>query len=328
MSAILVLSRRDLEPLVPFADYVDAVAEAFRLHAAGRSAAPPPLHIVADGGGFHVKGASLPIGAGYVAFKTNANFPENGQRAGLPTIQGAVLLMDARTGTPLALLDSIEITIKRTGAATALAARYLARPDSATATICGCGVQGRIQLQALLHVLPIRRVFAWDADARTAALYAKQMSDEHGIDVVPASDLASATLESDVIVTCTSSTRPFLGASAVRPGTFIAAVGADNPEKSELEPALMARAIVVPDILDQAVHMGDLHHALAVGVLTKEDARAELGAVISGTAPGRAHPDEITIFDSTGTGIQDVAAAAVAYELALTRQCGTRIELG
>ena len=327
MSTILILSRRDLEPLVPFADYVDAVAEAFRLHAAGRSVAPAPLHIAADDGGFHVKGASLPRGAGYVAFKTNANFPANGRRAGLPTIQGAVLLLDARTGTPLALLDSIEITIKRTGAATALAARHLARPDSATATICGCGVQGRIQLQALLHVLPVRRVFAWDADARVAAVYAQQMSEAHRIDVAVASDLASATLKSDVIVTCTSSTRPFLGPSAVRAGTFIAAVGADNPEKSELAPELMARAIVVPDILDQAIHMGDLHHALAAGALRKEDAHAELGVVISGTAPGRARLDEITIFDSTGTGIQDVAAAAVAYELALKRHCGSRIEL-
>jgi alanine dehydrogenase len=327
VSTILILSRRDLEPLVPFADYVEAMAEAFRLHAAGRCAAPAPLHIAGEDGGFHVKGASLPLGAGYVAFKTNANFPHNGRRAGLPTIQGAVLLMDARTGTPLALLDSIEITIKRTGAATALAARYLARPESTTATICGCGAQGRIQLQALLHVLPIRRVFAWDADAQAAAVYAEQMSDKHGIEVVAVGDLASATLVSDVIATCTTSSRPFLGSSAVRPGTFIAAVGADNPEKSELHPELMARAAVVADVLDQAVTMGDLHHAVAAGVMRKEDARAELGAVVSGAAPGRTRPEEIIVFDSTGTGIQDVAAAVRAYETALTRQCGSRIEL-
>jgi ornithine cyclodeaminase/alanine dehydrogenase-like protein (mu-crystallin family) len=328
MTTILILSRRELESLVPFADYVEAVAEAFRLHAAGRSVAPAPLYIAGEDGGFHVKGASLPLGPGYVAFKTNANFPENKRRAGLPTIQGAVLLLDARTGTPLALLDSSEITIKRTGAATALAARYLARPESATATICGCGAQGKSQVMALRHVLDIRRVFAWDADADAARAYAAEMSGEHGIEVVPARDLASATLASDVIVTCTTSTRPFLGSSAVRPGTFIAAVGADNPHKSELHPELMARAVVVPDVLDQAVYMGDLHHALDAGVMTREDVRAELGTLISGAGPGRARPDEITIFDSTGTGIQDVAAAARAYEVALTRQCGSRIELG
>lgn len=327
MSTILILSRRDVEPLVPFADYVEAVAEAFRLHAAGRSVAPAPLYIAGEDGGFHVKGASLPLGPGYVAFKTNANFPENKRRAGLPTIQGAVLLLDARTGTPLALLDSIEITIKRTAAATALAARYLARPESATVTVCGCGAQGKAQLLALRHVLDIRRVFAWDADADAAAAYAAQMSGEHGIEVVPAPDLASATLASDVIVTCTTATRPFLAFCAVRPGTFIAAVGADNPQKSELHPELMAHATVVPDVLDQAVYMGDLHHAIDAGAMTREDVRVELGALVSGDARGRSAPDEITIFDSTGTGIQDVAAAARAYEVALTRQCGSRIEL-
>jgi alanine dehydrogenase len=327
MSTILILSRRDLEPLVPFADYVEAVAEAFRLHTRGRAVAPAPLYIAGEDGGFHVKGASLPLGPGYVAFKTNANFPENKRRAGLPTIQGAVLLLDARTGTPLAILDSIEITIKRTAAATALATRYLARPESATATVCGCGAQGTSQLLALRHVLDIRRVFAWDADADAAVAYAAQMSGEHGIEVVAAPDLASATLASDVIVTCTTSTRPFLGASAVRPGTFIAAVGADNPQKSELHPELMARATVVPDVLDQAVYMGDLHHAIDAGAMTREDVRAELGALVSGDLRGRSRSDEITIFDSTGTGIQDVAAAARAYEVALTRQCGSRVEL-
>ncbi len=108
-------------------------------------------------GGFHVKAASLALAPGYVAVKTNANFPDNRRRAGLPTIQGAILLFAAADGTPLALLDSIEITIKRTGAATAIAARYLARPDSQVATICGCGEQGRVQLAALRHSLDIKR---------------------------------------------------------------------------------------------------------------------------------------------------------------------------
>ena len=108
---------------------------------------------------------------------------------------------------------------------------------------------------------------------------------------------------------------------------LIAAVGADNPHKSELHPELMARATVVPDVLDQAVYMGDLHHAMDAGVMTREDVRAELGTLISGAGPGRARSDDITIFDSTGTGIQDVAAAARAYEVALTRQGGSRIEL-
>ena len=128
--SLIVLSKQDLTALMPFGSYVDAVADAFRLHAEGRAVSPPPMHIPAEGGGFHVKAGSLPIGSGYTAIKVNGNFPNNRATHGLPTIQGAILLFDTATGSPVALLDSIEITIKRTGAATAVAARYLARPES------------------------------------------------------------------------------------------------------------------------------------------------------------------------------------------------------
>jgi alanine dehydrogenase len=327
MSALLVLSRRDLQATMRFGDYVEAVAEAFHRHAEGRSSAPGPLHIPAEDGGFHVKAARLSLGADYVAVKVNGNFPRNRARHGLPTIQGAVLLCDGANGTPLALLDSIEITLQRTGAATAVAARHLARLEARTATICGCGEQGRIQLVALRHGLDLRRVFAWDVDAAAARAYAERMSAELGLEVAPAAALRGATLESDVIVTCTTSTRPFLGPDDVRPGTFVAAIGADNPEKSEIEPALMARATVVADILAQAATMGDLHHAIRAGALRPDDVHAELGELVAGRRPGRQRADEITIFDGTGSGLQDVAAAAQAYERALARGIGVRCAL-
>jgi len=180
--ALIVLSREDLTALMPFGDYVDAVADAFRMHAEGRAVAPPPMHIPAAGGGFHVKAGSLPIGPGYAAFKVNGNFPDNRATHGLPTIQGAILLFDTSTGSPVALLDSIEITIKRTGAATAVAARYLARPESQVATIWGCGAQGRIQLGALRHALDVRRVFLIDQDAAAAEAFAAEIAGE-GLDV-------------------------------------------------------------------------------------------------------------------------------------------------
>src|SRR5436305_3217008 len=201
MNDITVLSRADLAALMPFGDYVEAVAEAFRLHADGQSMLPDPMHIPANGGGFHVKAASLALGTGYVAVKTNSNFPDNRKR-GLPTIQGAILLFEATNGVLLALIDSIEITIKRTGAATAVAARYLARPDSHTATICGCGAQGRVQLEALRHRLDIRRVFLFDNDRTTAEKFAGEIATDRALDVQVASTLRSATHESDVIVTC------------------------------------------------------------------------------------------------------------------------------
>jgi alanine dehydrogenase len=323
---MILLSGRDLAALMPFGDYVDAVADAFRLHAEGRTASPPPMHIPADGGGFHVKAARLPLGRDYVAVKVNANFPDNRRRHGLPTIQGAVLLCDAGDGSPLALLDSIEITTKRTAAATAVAARYLARSESSVATICGCGEQGRIQLVALRHVLPLRRVFAWDRDAEVAQSYARRMAADLDIDVEAVTSLGAATSASDVVATCTTATTPYLGPAEVRPGTFIAAIGADNPEKSELLPALMARATVVADVLAQSAVMGDLHHAIAAGTMTVANVHAELGDLVLGRKAGRTHGDEITIFDGTGTGIQDVAAAARAYELARSRGLGATFD--
>jgi alanine dehydrogenase len=327
MSTIVVLSRGDLQALMPFGDYVDAVAEGFRMLAEGRAASAPPLHIPAQDGGFHVKAATLALATGYAAVKTNANFPHNRRRAGLPTIQGAILLFDAANGTPLALLDSMEITSKRTAAATTIAARYLARPDSRVATICGCGEQARSQLAALRHGLKIERVFAWDLDRAAADALAREISEQHALDVAVAVDLRDATLQSDVIVTCTSAAEPYLGSDHVRPGTFIAAVGADNPEKSEILPELMARATVVADIVAQSITMGDAHHAIRSGAMTADAIRAELGELVAGRKAGRTSAEEITLFDSTGTGIQDVAAAARAYELARERGAGSRIAL-
>src|SRR5437879_3151 len=206
---LIVLSREDLAALVPFDEYVDAVADAFRMHAQGRAALPPPMHIPCEGGGFHVKAGQLPIGPGYAAFMVNANFPDNPQRHGLPTIQGAILLFDTSTGSPVALLDSIEITIKRTGAATAVAAHYLARPESRVATIFGCGVQARIQLAALRHALDIRQVFLVDADATAAESLAAELAGD-GLDVDIPVKPQHAARASDVIVTCTSARVPFL----------------------------------------------------------------------------------------------------------------------
>src|SRR5829696_7334957 len=252
MSDLLILSRSDLRALMRFDDYVVAVAEAFRLLARGGCQSPIPTEIPAQHGAFHIKAGALPRGAGYVAVKINGNFPLNKARHGLPTIQGAVYLADASNGRALALLDSAEITLQRTGAATAVAARYLARKDATTATICGCGEQGRIQLAALRHVLNLRTAFAWDADADLARAFARRMAAETGMAVQAVDEFGVATRGSDAIVTCTTAHAPFLGVDHVRPGTFVAAIGADNPAKCELTPELMGRAIVVADVLEQA----------------------------------------------------------------------------
>ena len=327
-SGTLVLTRSDVVDLLAMDECIDAVERAFRMHAEGRTIPPGVLGAHVDGGAFHTKTGGLTIGdRSYFAAKVNANFPGNRERFGLPTIQGVIALFDAEMGRPLALIDSGEITSVRTAAATAVATRYLARADATVVTICGCGVQGRDQLRAIACVRDVRSVFAFDVAADRAESYADAMSRELGVVVRTVRDLPLATRESDICVTCTTSRRAILHPGDLRPGSFVAAVGADNPEKQEIDASLLVTSVVVTDVLEQCATIGDLHHALAAGVMTRADVHAELGEVVAGTAPGRRSPEEIIIFDSTGTALQDVAAAAVVYERAVAGGRGLRTDL-
>ena len=321
----LVLTRRDIAGLMGPDDWLAAVETGFRASAQGKAHSPPPMHIGGLGGAFHAKAASLQLDRLHVALKLNGNFPANPQRFGLPTIQGAILLCDGETGRLVAILDSIEVTLRRTAAASALAARFLARPDSAEILVCGCGEQGAAQLAALRRVLPLRRALLWDRDAGRAAALAGEIE---GLEAEAVDDLAWAALRSDVIVTCTTARMPFLGPEMVRPGTFVAAVGADSPDKSEIRPELMAEARVVADVVDQCARMGDLHHALAAGAMRLGDVHAGLAELVAGTRPGRTDESEIFLFDSTGTGLQDVAAAALVLERARDREDMLSVALG
>ena len=326
----LVLTRSDVARLLTIDDCIRAVEDAFRAHGQGRAPEPGVLGFPARaaGGGFHMKAAGLSLGRAYFAVKTNSNFSSNPARHALPAIQGTIALFDAGDGRLLALLDSIEITILRTGAATAVAARCLARGDASTAAICGCGNQGRVQLESLCRVLPIRRARALDANARLAEAFAAEMSEKLSIEVLPVPDVARALAGADVCVTCTPARSPFLRREHVAPGTFVAAVGADSEDKQELEPELVASARLVVDVLEQCASIGELHHALDAGLLSLADPPATLGQVVAGLSPGRSGDTEVTIFDSTGTALQDVAAAAMAYERALAEGAGFPVRLG
>jgi alanine dehydrogenase len=327
-STTLLLTRRDVAALLDLGQCVASVEEAFRLHGEGRATTPGILGFPYPGGGFHIKAAGLDLSRRYFAVKVNGNYSQNPGRLGLPAIQGVIILCDADNGSPLALMDSIEITIARTGAATAVAARHLARRGSTVATVCGCGNQGRVQLRALALVCPLTRVDVFDADAARAARFAEELSAELGLDVRPAADLARSIRASDVCVTCTPSRGFFVRSEDVSPGTFLAAVGADSPEKQELDPRLVASSKLVADIRDQCAKIGELHHALAEGLMAVENVHAELGEIVAGKKPGRESDTEIIVFDSTGTALQDVAAAALVYEKAVGVGAGLRVELG
>ena len=325
---VLILTRSEVAELMDLSDYMHAVENAFLLPASGGIPGPGVLDIPAERGMFHVKGSSMLAGGRiYVAVKVNGNFPENKSRFELPTIQGAILLCDGIHGYPLAVLDSVEITTCRTAAATAIAAKRLARSDSRTATMCGCGVQGKIQLLALTNVLPLTRAFAFDRDESVAAAFSREMTQKSGIPVIAVRRPEEGTRQSDVIVTCTTSRRFFLKRDHVPRGAFVAAVGADSHDKQEIDPALMASSKVVTDITSQCERIGDLHHAIEAKVMTRGDVYAELHDIVSGARPGRVADEEIVVFDSTGTALQDVAAAAVAYQRAVERGIGKFVNL-
>ena len=322
----LLLARADVAELLTLDECIGAVEDAFRQYGLGATPPPKVLSMPAADGGFHIKAALLGASPGYFAAKLNGNFFHNHQRFAMPNIQGLIVLCDASNGFPLAVMDSIEITILRTGAATAVAAKHLARPGSKTATICGCGNQGRVQLRALHRVLPLQHIYAFDLNESQAHGFAGELSRELGIAVeaVAEFELPAAVSRSDVCVTCTPARKYFLHKTYVAPGTFLAAVGADNEDKQELDPKLLASSTVVADILDQCVVIGDLHHAIKEGLMSRDSVHAELGEVVAGRKPGRRSEDEVTIFDSTGTALQDVAAAAVVYERAVKQGRGGR----
>jgi alanine dehydrogenase len=321
----LVLAGSDVRRLLSLPDCVQAVEAAFRRQGQGLDPAPRVLGIHAGDGGFHAKAA---IVGEYFAIKLNSNFPLNPRQAGLPTIQGVVVLARVTNGEILAIMDSIAITILRTAAATAIATRALASPTAAVATVCGCGTQGLVHLEALVTLCGITRAFLYDVREGAAERLVRDHGTPLGIALQPTDDLAKAVRQSDVVVTCTPARQPLIHAADVRPGTFIAAVGADSEDKQELDPAILARGLVVVDNLEQCATIGELHHALEAGLMTREAVHADLGQIAAGHRAGRTSADTITVFDSTGTALQDVAAASLVYERARAAGRGRAVALG
>jgi alanine dehydrogenase len=321
----LLLTRKNVANLLSLKECIHTVEEAFKLFAEGKMQPPKILGVHNKKGGFHIKAGLIEKKGSFFAAKMNANFPGNVKEYGLPTIQGVLIASDGETGQLLALMDSIEITILRTGAATGVAAKYLSRPTSKTVTICGCGNQGRVSVKALMEVRSITKVFAFDSDMDRAEKFASELSDELKIEVEVVVDLQRSLMESDIVVTCTPAKIPFIKPEYIRQGTFIAAVGSDSEDKQELDSVLLTTHKVVTDLTQQCATIGELHHALVNGNLAIPDVYAELGEIITGLKKGRTSNEEIIIFDSTGTAIQDVAAAALVYEKAISGGIGKKL---
>lgn len=326
IDATLVLGARDVERFLTVRECIDAIARTLRSHEGGKTRGPVSAGFALPHGSFHAKlAAAEEDGRVFVAVKANVNLPGNPTRHGRPTIQGALILLDGEDGRPLAVMDSIALTSHRTAAVAALAAEHLARPDSRTITIVGCGEQGEAQLRAMAAVRPLRAGFAIDADAAKAAAFAHRSSREMGWRIEDTSDLAAAIAASDICVTCTTSESPLIFAEHLHPGLFVAAVGADNPAKQEIDAGALPRSKVVVDSLSACAAGGDLHHAIKAGTLTEAGIHGELSAIVSGRVDGRTSQDDVFVFDSTGTALQDVAAAALVYRSALAAGAGVQI---
>lgn len=319
---ITILTETDLRALVPLdMDSVTCVEAAFAALATKPVAMPPILRldIPEHRGEVDVKTAYVP-GIDSFAIKISPGFFGN-PALGLPSTNGMMVVLSARTGLVQALLlDNGYLTDVRTAAAGAVAARHLARADARVAAILGAGMQAEMQLRALALVRPLTGAKVWAREGAKAAALAARL--DIGFPVTAAATVEEATAGADVIVTTTPATAPILPASAVTAGQHITAMGSDAEHKNELDPALIARARYVADRLAQTERLGELHHAILAGLAQAGAALPELGQVVAGLAPGREDAAQITLADLTGTGIQDTAIAALALSRAQAAGAG------
>jgi ornithine cyclodeaminase/alanine dehydrogenase-like protein (mu-crystallin family) len=305
---------------------MEALRDAYGALAHNRTDQGRSVGFMIDGGSIHVKSGLLPGSHLAFASKVNVNLPDNPQRRGLPTIQGVVVVSDAKDGRPLAVMESITLTGIRTAATTALAAGCGAREGSKRAAIIGCGAQAEYQLEALQQTFPLEVVHVFDIDAARAQAFASHWSTAD-CPVRPMPSVATAVAGADICVACTTSKSPVLTEELDLGGCFVAAVGADNPEKHEIAPALMRRARVLVDDLETCASGGDLNHALRAGAFTRDHVHAELADLVAGRKRGRIADEELVIFDSSGSGVQDVATAWAAYREASRTGTGARFDL-
>jgi ornithine cyclodeaminase len=324
-----ILTEKELRGIVPLdLDAVACVENAFHALATKPVAMPPILRldIPEHRGEVDVKTAYVPGIDGF-AIKISPGFFDN-PKLGLPSVNGMMVLLSARTGLVEALLlDNGYLTDVRTAAAGAVAARHLAREDAGVAAIFGAGVQAALQLKALTLVRPIREARIWARDPGRADAFARRLGTELGIAVRAEADGEKAAAGADVIVTTTPSETPVLMAQWLAAGQHVTAMGSDAEHKNELDPAAIARAdLYVADSLAQTRRLGELHHAIRAGFAGADAAFPQLGEIIAGRAPGRTSREAITVCDLTGTGVQDTAIATLARSRAAAAGAGTTFE--
>jgi len=316
----LILTEDDVRKVLTMKETMEVVEKAFELHAKGKTQMPPKVYLTFEKGDLRAMPAYLDGKAGV---KWVNSHPENPKK-GLPTVMAVLIYNDPETGFPLAIMDGTHITNFRTGAAGGIASKYLARKDSKVFGFVGCGRQAYTQFLALREVFEIELVKAYDIVERNVERFAKFCKD-FGISAIVC-DIKEAC-DCDVLTTTTPSRKPIVKSEWVKEGTHINAIGADAPGKQELEEDILLKAKIVVDDIEQAMHGGEINVAVAKGLLKKKDIYATLGEVITGIKRGRENDDEITVFDSTGLAIQDIAVADLVFRKAKEMDVGLEIKL-
>jgi len=302
-----LITKAQVQGAFGMADAVRCVEDAFRLYGEGQAQMPPKVYLTFEKGDLRCMPVYMP--ALKMAGVKNVNVHPGNKD--MPAVMAVISLVDPDTGFPLALMDGTHVTSLRTGAAAAVAAKYLAREDAQTAAFIGAGGQARTQLEGLLIVRPgLSKIIAFDLDADRARGFCDWCRKTGAPDARPAASLQEAITQADILVTITPSRKPIVQDAWVKPGTHINAIGADAEGKEELEPAILKRARVVIDNWEQASHSGEINVPLAHGLLAREDLAGDVGQLVTGQIEGRRSPDDVTVFDSTGLAVQDIACAA------------------
>jgi ornithine cyclodeaminase/alanine dehydrogenase len=329
MSVVLVLTRDEIASLLTMRDTIEVVEAAFRELADGRVVMPvrPTLRVADPPGLVNVMPAYL-AGANAIGLKLVSSYPRNPATFGIPSVQATILYSDVRNGQLLAIMEAGAITAIRTGAASGVATKYLARPDSSVVGILGSGVQAATQLEAVCTVRSIKtaRVYSPTRAHRTA--YAETMTSHLHVDVVPVDTAEEAVTRADIIVAATAAREPVLRGAWLAPGTHVNGIGTHTPDTRELDETVIARSKVVVDDREAALReAGDLLIPIAAKLISQDPIYAALGEIITGRKVGRTNNDEITLFKSQGLAMQDVATAKLVYDRARSRGVGTEVEL-
>jgi len=324
---IRFLSAEDVRRAFSMKDAVAAMKDAFVQISAGKTITPPriSLEVPQHNGDTLIMPVYAPE-TKLIGLKMASLFGNNPAQ-GLPLLQALILVMDAATGTPLAVMNGADITAIRTGAASGVATDLLARKDSRVAVIFGAGAQGRTQLEAVCAVRSICQVFIFDPNPRRAADFAREMSARLSI-TVKAGESPAVLREADIICTATSSAEPVFADKDVKAGAHINAIGSYKPRKREVPGATVIRARVFVDQIEACLEeAGDIIIPLGEGLIKTDHILAEMGEILSGEKAGRTSAEEITFFKSVGNAVQDLVSAAKILETAREMSLGVEVVL-